>query len=70
MLEAVERVRPDVPYSCRAGVCATCAARLTSGEVTMETVHGLTPEEVADGLVLTCQARPTGDAAVVVDFDG
>ena len=70
VLEAVERVRPDVPYSCRAGVCATCAARLTSGEVTMETVHGLTPEEVADGLVLTCQARPTGDAAVVVDFDG
>ena len=70
VLEAVERARPDVPYSCRAGVCATCAARLTSGDVTMETVHGLTPAEVAGGLVLTCQARPTGDTVVVVDYDG
>jgi ring-1,2-phenylacetyl-CoA epoxidase subunit PaaE len=68
VLEAMERVRPDVPYSCRSGVCTTCQARLVSGTVTMAVDHGLDDTDRARGLVLTCQAVPTG-AHVVVDYD-
>lgn len=58
----------DLPYSCRGGVCSTCKARLVEGEVDMDITHGLEPEELKDGYILTCQAHPLTDA-VVVDFD-
>ena len=56
------------PYACKAGVCATCRAKLVSGEVTMKVNYGLSAEEVADGYVLTCQAVPLTDE-VELDFD-
>jgi ring-1,2-phenylacetyl-CoA epoxidase subunit PaaE len=65
VLEAVLRVRPDAPYACRGGVCGTCRARLTEGEVEMDTNYALEPEELAAGVVLTCQSRPTTDAITV-----
>ena len=69
ILEAVQRQRPDVPFSCRAGVCSTCRARLTKGEASMDVSHGLVPGEAEAGYVLTCQAHPLGPL-VAVDFDG
>ena len=69
ILEAVRRVRPDTPFSCQAGVCSTCQARLLCGEIEMEVNYGLTESEIARGLVLTCQSHPTGDDEIVVDFD-
>lgn len=68
VLEAAQRQRPDVPYSCRAGVCSTCMARLVEGEVTMDICHGLEPSEVEAGNVLTCRSVPT-TAVVRVDYD-
>ena len=68
VLDAVQRVRPDAPFSCRAGVCSTCQAICTSGEVEMAVNYGLTDDEVARGYVLTCQSRPT-TSEVTVDFD-
>ena len=68
VLEAVQRVRPDAPFSCRAGVCSTCQAICTSGEVEMAVNYGLTADEVARGYVLTCQSRPT-TPELTVDFD-
>ena len=56
------------PFACKAGVCATCRARLVSGEVTMKANYGLSAEEVAQGYVLTCQAIPLSDD-VVLDYD-
>ena len=56
------------PYACKAGVCATCRAKLVSGEVTMKANYGLSAEEVADGYILTCQAVPLTDE-VELDFD-
>lgn len=56
------------PYACKAGVCATCRARLVSGEVRMLVNYGLSKEEVAAGYVLTCQAVPQGEG-VAVDYD-
>jgi len=56
------------PFACKAGVCATCRAKVTSGNVEMAARYGLTDEEVADGYVLTCQSVPLGDG-VAVDYD-
>ena len=68
VLDAVQRVRPDAPFACRSGVCSTCQAVVRSGSVEMAVNYGLTPEEVARGYVLTCQATPTAPT-VDVDYD-
>ena len=56
------------PFACKAGVCATCRAKVVSGKVEMAARYGLTDEEVAAGYVLTCQSVPVGDG-VAVDYD-
>ncbi len=58
----------DLPFACKGGICATCKAKLLAGEVDMDLSHGLEPDEVAAGYILTCQAHPVADK-VVVDFD-
>ena len=58
----------DLPYSCKAGVCSTCKAKLVAGEVDMDIAHGLEAHEIEAGYVLTCQAHPISDA-VTIDFD-
>jgi ferredoxin-nitrite reductase len=56
----------DLDSSCQSGSCGTCQQRLISGEVTYSTPpNGITPEEIADGLILTCVAFPVG--SVVID---
>lgn len=56
------------PFACKAGVCATCRARVTAGEVSMAARYGLSDEEIAAGYVLTCQAVPKGEG-VALDYD-
>jgi len=51
----------DAPYSCREGQCGSCAATVVRGEVRMAKCDILEPEDLADGLVLTCQATPVTD---------
>lgn len=68
VLDAVQRVRPDAPFSCRSGVCSTCQAVVRDGSVEMDVNYGLTDDEVTRGYVLTCQSRPTTDA-IDVDYD-
>ncbi len=58
----------DVPYACKGGVCATCKAQLIKGQVEMENNHCLSDDEVAEGMILTCQAHPITDE-VEVDYD-
>lgn len=57
------------PFACKGGVCATCRARVLSGQVQMKQNYALTPEEVAQGYVLTCQAVPVGDG-VALEYEG
>lgn len=59
VLEAAESAGLDLPYSCRAGVCSTCRARVVRGEVSMMTNYSLEQGEVDAGYVLCCQALPT-----------
>ncbi len=68
VLEAALRVRSDLPFACRGGVCGTCRARLVEGEVAMDVNYALEPEEIARGYVLTCQAHPASER-VVLDYD-
>lgn len=51
----------DAPHSCREGHCGSCVATLTRGEVAMESQEILAPEDLAEGLILGCQARPVTD---------
>jgi ring-1,2-phenylacetyl-CoA epoxidase subunit PaaE len=58
----------DAPHSCHGGICSSCIARVTEGTATMRKNQILTDSEVAEGLILTCQAHPTS-ASIVVDYD-
>ncbi|QDY06052.1 phenylacetate-CoA oxygenase/reductase subunit PaaK [Micromonospora sp. HM134] len=69
VLDAALRVRGELPYACKGGVCSTCRAKVTSGEVAMARNYALEPDEVAAGYVLTCQASPVTDE-LTVDYDG
>ena len=68
LLEASLKQGLDAPYSCQGGVCSSCIARVTSGSAVMKKNTILTDKEIADGLILTCQAHPTS-AEITVDYD-
>jgi len=68
ILESARAAGLPAPFACKAGVCATCRAKVTNGKVEMAARYGLTDEEVAAGYVLTCQSVPLGDG-VAVDYD-
>ncbi len=58
----------DVPYSCQGGICSSCIARITEGTAEMRKNMILTDSEIAEGLILTCQAQPTS-SVLKVDYD-
>ena len=58
----------DAPYSCRGGACATCIAKVKSGNVDLEQNYILTDSELKDGLILTCQAYPSSEN-IYIDID-
>ena len=58
VLDAALRVRGELPYACKGGVCSTCRARVVEGEVAMAHNYALEPDELAAGYVLTCQSEP------------
>jgi ring-1,2-phenylacetyl-CoA epoxidase subunit PaaE len=68
ILDSARAAGLPAPFACKAGVCATCRAKVTKGKVEMAARYGLTDEEVAAGYVLTCQSVPIGDG-VAVDYD-
>ncbi len=68
ILESARRAGLSPPFSCESGSCATCMAHLDVGSATMRVNNALTPEEVDDGWVLTCQSIPTS-REVVVNYD-
>lgn len=68
ILEAALDEGLDAPYSCQGGICSTCIARIKEGKAEMRKNQILTDSEIADGLILTCQAHPT-TPTIVVDYD-
>ncbi|WP_428651329.1 1,2-phenylacetyl-CoA epoxidase subunit PaaE [Roseibium sp.] len=68
VLDAAVANAMDAPYSCKAGVCSTCRAKVIEGEVEMEVNHALEDYEVRAGYVLSCQCLPVSDK-VVISYD-
>lgn len=68
LLESARRAGMSPPFSCEAGNCGTCIAKLTEGSATMRVNDALDDDEVTDGYVLTCQAVPD-TARVSVTYD-
>ena len=68
ILEAAIQHSMDAPFSCKAGVCSTCRAKVLEGEVEMDTNHALEDYEVEAGYVLTCQCHPLTEK-VVLSYD-
>lgn len=58
----------DAPFSCQKGHCGACAVTRVAGEVEMENNEALDEEDLAEGLILACQATPVSES-VEVDYD-
>ena len=68
ILDGAQRIRPDLPFACKGGVCGTCRAKVIRGKAAMRRNYALEADEVDAGYVLTCQAIPTSDD-IAVDYD-
>lgn len=68
VLDSAQKTRSDLPFACKGGVCGTCRAKVTDGEVRMRRNFALEQSEVDAGFVLTCQSLPVSEQ-LTVDYD-
>jgi ring-1,2-phenylacetyl-CoA epoxidase subunit PaaE len=61
ILQVLIAAKKNPPYSCTAGACSSCMAKVISGSVIMDVCHALDPEEIEQGYILTCQSRANSE---------